>query len=382
MGMAFLRTTRALNADRGTGGTFAIVAALLLLIIWSGWFVFGRITVYQASRAAYVEVSSSSRQIATLNGGRLVASGLFIGRKVRAGEILAELDSEQEILRLAQAEARLSGYPSRIAALHQELASSQIARTGTQRAKNSELATAAARTREAQASADFNRSFAGKQQADSAAGASAPVEAERAEAEALRAAAARDAAHLDEARIADAASVQGADRDSNSANIAASVAVAQNDEAAARLLVAQLRLDLEARKIRAPADGVIGEVTAVRVGEVLAAGARLATIVPDGDLHIVAAFDPATGLGRLTAGQQGRLRLNGFSWAQYGDFSARVERVAAEASNNVLRVDLSLPRSQTGQLALRHGMTGQVEVAIEQVSPAVLLLRAIGEVMA
>jgi multidrug resistance efflux pump len=381
MGMKFSRTTRALNADRGTGGTFAIGASLLLLALWSGWFVFGRVTVYQASRAAYVEVSSSSRQIATLNGGRLVASKLFIGRKVRAGEILAELNSEQEKLRLAQAEARLSGYPARLDALRRELASSQSARTGSERAKGSELAAAQARTREAQASADFNRSFAGKQQADSAAGASAPVDAERAEAEALRTAAARDASHLDEARIADAASVQGADRDGNSVRIAASVASAQNDQTAAQLLVAQLRLDLEARKIRAPADGVIGEVTTLRIGEILAAGARLATIVPDGELHIVAAFDPATGLGRLTAGQLGRLRVNGFPWAQYGDFSAKVERVAAEANNNVLRVDLSLPGGQRERLQLSHGMTGQVEVAIERVSPAVLMLRAIGEVV-
>lgn len=382
MGIAFSRTTRALKADRGLGSMLAIGAALVLLAVWAAWFAFGRVTVYQVSRAAHIEVTSASREIATLQGGKLIASGLFIGRRVKTGEVLAELESEPEKLRLAEAEARLAGYPARLGALRRAQGSAEVAQAGTQSAKSAELAAARARTREAQASAEFNRNVAARQQADSESGGSSPVDAERARSESRRAAAVQEASRHEEARIAGDATARGADRAGDSARIAASIASEESGRAAAEQQVAQLRYELEQRKIRAPADGVIGDVTALRLGEVIAAGARLATIVPDGDLHVVAAFDPAMGLGRLTSGQTARLRLDGFSWAQYGDFPAQVERVAAEPSGNALRVELRMPRRRSEDLPLRHGMTGQVNVAIEQVSPAVMLLRAIGQVLA
>jgi membrane fusion protein (multidrug efflux system) len=360
----------------------AIGVGLVLLAVWAAWFAFGRVTVYQVSRAAHIEVTSASREISTMQGGRLIASGLFIGRQVKAGEVLAELESEPEKLRLAEAEARLAGYPARIGALRRAQDLAQVAQAGTQSANSAELAAARSRTREAQASAEFNRSLAARQQADSDSGGSSQIETERAQSEARRAAAAQEASRHNEARIAGDSTSRGADRAADSARITASIASEESGRAAAEQQVAQLRYELEQRKIRAPAEGVIGDVTSLRLGEVLAAGTRLATIVPDGDLHVVAAFDPATGLGRLTSGQSARLRLDGFSWAQYGDFPARVERVAAEPSGDVLRVELRMPRRRNEDLPLRHGMTGQVNVAIEQVSPAVMLLRAIGQVLA
>ncbi len=382
MGIAFSRTTRALNADRGAGSKVLIIAALILIAAWAAWFIFGRVTVYQVSRAAHIEVASSSREITALPGGRLIASGLFIGRRVKAGDVLAELDSQEAKLRLAEAEARLAGYPERLAALHRAQSSSSQARAGTEIAGSAELSAARARTREAQTSADFNRGAADRQKADAESGGSAQIDADRAAAEARRAASAAEAMRHDETRIAGDSSARRADREADSARLSASIATEESNRAALEQEVAQLRYELESRKIRAPGDGVIGEVMAVKLGEVLAAGQRLATIIPDGTLHVVAAFDPATGLGRLTTGQTARLRLDGFSWAQYGDFPATVERVAGEANGNMLRVELLMPRREHEELPLRHGMTGHVDVAIEQVSPAVLVLRAIGQIFA
>ncbi len=382
MGIAFSRTTRALSADRGLGSRLAIGAALVLLALWTAWFAFGAVTVYQVSRAAHVEVTSAAREIATPQSGKLMTSRLVIGRRVRAGEVLAELESEPERLRLAEAEARLAGYPARIEALRRAQGLSAAAQAGTVAARRAELAAARAVTRETKASADFSHGLAKRQQADSDSGGSSLVETERARSEASRAAAALEASRHDEARIAGEATARGADRAGESARIAASLASEESGRAAAEQQVAQLRFELEQRRIRAPSDGVIGDVTSLRLGEVLAAGTRLATIVPDGELHIVAIFDPATSLGRLTDGQNGQLRLEGFSWAQYGEFPVRVDRVAAEPSGNGLRVELEIQPRRDENFLLRHGMAGQVSVAIEQVSPAVMLLRAIGQAVA
>ena len=105
MGVAFSRTTRALHRDRSLGSRLAIGIAVLLLLAWALWFAFGKVTVYEVSRAARVEVSSSSREVSSIRDGRLVATGLYIGRRVRAGEVLAQLDSEPQKLMLAEAEA-------------------------------------------------------------------------------------------------------------------------------------------------------------------------------------------------------------------------------------------------------------------------------------
>ena len=117
MAVSLSRTTRALQADRGMGATATLSAALVLLGLWLAWFFLARVDVHEVSRSAHVQVASASREIAVEHGGRLVANGLFIGRSVRAGEVLAELDSEVQKLRLAEAEARLAGYPERLRAL-------------------------------------------------------------------------------------------------------------------------------------------------------------------------------------------------------------------------------------------------------------------------
>ena len=60
---------------------------------------------------ARLEVRSSSRVVTAASGGRLVASGLYAGRQVRAGEVLARFESTAEALALSAAEARLAGFP-------------------------------------------------------------------------------------------------------------------------------------------------------------------------------------------------------------------------------------------------------------------------------
>lgn len=382
MGVAFSRTTRALHGDRSLGSRLAIGIAVLLLLAWALWFAFGKVTVYEVSRAARVEVSSSSREVSSIRDGRLVATGLYIGRRVRAGEVLAQLDSEPQKLMLAEAEARLAAFPAHVEGLRKQLVAMDLAGSGARQARAAAIASAQARTRAAKASAEFDIELARRQRLDAQNGGAAAIDAARAEAEARRAAAARDATRHDEGRIVGEAVARNASIAGDAAQLSAALEGAKGELAAQQAQVAQLRYEVEARMIRAPADGVIGSIMSVRLGEAIRTGASLATIVPEGDLHIVAAFDPAKGLGRLSVGQPARLRLDGFAWTQYGDFQARVVRVAGESSGDALRVELTTARWANRGLPLRHGMTGQVEVAIEEVSPAILVLRAIGQMLA
>ena len=77
--------------------------------------------------------------------------------------------------------------------------------------------------------------------------------------------------------------------------------------------IRRLERDITERQVRAPVSGKIGEVTDVRVGSVVAAGAKLCAIVPTGSPRAVAQFSPVV-VGRLKPGQPARLRLAGFPW--------------------------------------------------------------------
>ena len=100
-----------------------------------------------------------------------------------------------------------------------------------------------------------------------------------------------------------------------------------------------------------------------------------ATISQAGD--ITAYFAP-TSLGRLSVGQPALVRLTGGAEGMPRAIPAMVMNVKDESKQNRVRVDLyalDLP----AELAVgQTGLSGQVEVEVEQVSPALLVARASG----
>lgn len=108
-------------------------------------------------------------------------------------------------------------------------------------------------------------------------------------------------------------------------------------------------------------------------------GDGLREVLPVATLRIVAAFSPAVALGRVRVGQAARLRLEGFPWAQYGSVPATVTNVADAARDGSIRVELALLPDMPTSVPLQHGLSGTVEVAVEQVSPVALLLRSVGK---
>ncbi|MDE2403159.1 MAG: HlyD family efflux transporter periplasmic adaptor subunit [Sphingomonadales bacterium] len=381
MATAFSRTTRALASDHGRGEAALLAVGGVLLLAWIAWFLCASVTVREASRSARVEVAGAARLLSAEQGGRLVASGLSAGRRVHAGDVLAQLDAAPQQARLAEAEARLAAYPTRLAALEAEAAAARAALAGSSDSGRAHAAAARARAAGAVATARFDGDLAAMRRADAAGGGSAPVEAARSEAEAHRSHAESEARRQEQAASAAEAGQHRAEREADVARADEALAALAAERMATLAVVEQLRRELGQRRIVAPADGVIGDVAPVRIGEVLPAGTRLATLVPTGALEVVAEFDAGTALGRIAEGQPARLRLDGFPWAQYGDLPARVARVAAEPNGERLRVELLLEAGNP-DIPLRHGMAGVVDVAVEQTSPALLVLRAVGRWLA
>lgn len=379
MSVSFARTTRSLAVDSSRYVLVALGVAGVGLLCWLLWFCFGSVTVYEVSRQARLEVGSAPRDVTPVQAGRLVETRLVIGKSVRAGDLLVALDSASQQLRLADAEARLRNLPLRAASLRREIGSLRTAMVDGQQSAVAELAAARARLSEASAASEFAREAERRQRADSLSGGSPQVEALRAASEARKAAASRAALSADVTKLGLDARTRGAESEAQIESLSRTALAIDAEIAATRELIAQLRIEIENRMVRAPIDGVIGELLPLRPGAVVASGQKLATIVPSGRLLIVAEFDPATAIGRLRPNQRAKLRLDGFPWAQFGSVDARVLRVAGEMRDRSVRVELSTAAEATRGLALRHGMTGTVEVSVEDMSPATLLLRTVGQ---
>jgi membrane fusion protein (multidrug efflux system) len=146
--------------------------------------------------------------------------------------------------------------------------------------------------------------------------------------------------------------------------------------------IQRLQQEVERRRVRAPIDGKLGEVAPLRVGEMVHEGDRLGSIIPEGKLRVVANFEPSAALGRIHSGQNARLRLEGFPWGQYGSVAATVTNVASEIRDGRIRVELALNADDHSRIPLQHGLPGSVEVRVESISPASLVLRIAGSLLA
>jgi membrane fusion protein (multidrug efflux system) len=111
-------------------------------------------------------------------------------------------------------------------------------------------------------------------------------------------------------------------------------------------------------------------------------GDSLARLVPGGRLMLAAEFDPAEAVGRIRAGQRAWLHLAGFPSIQYGSVPAQVDLVGGEVREGRVRVELSIRPDPNTHIAFEHGLPGAVEVEVERVTPAMLVLRAAGQLLA
>ena len=199
----------------------------------------------------------------------------------------------------------------------------------------------------------------------------------RADADQKRAAA--DALRLATSRLERDQRTKDSDRTARLAQFSREITQLDGDIRTAEATLARLAHTIDQTRIRAPITGHLGEVATLQPGAVVRQGDTLGVVLPAGALQVVASFLPAIALGRVQPGQPAQLRLDGFPWAQYGSLAGTVTRVATEARDGMIRVELHLPAETRTTIPLQHGLPGTVEVEVERVSPATLVLREVGK---
>ncbi len=380
MASQFSRTTRSLTTDTAKYAIVTWLLAAVLLAAWLTWFFFGTVNVYEISKRARVEVQQAAHSIEASIQGRIVATSLAIGQEVKAGDVLVQLDASSEKLRLQEEDARLKAIPPRIESLRKEITFREQSGTKDQQAALAATETARFRSTEAQAAVEFAKDNARRLKEESSAGGVAQIEAARALSEAQKLGASSDASASEVRRLESDAQTRSSQNQAQIQNLRSALVSLQGDMATIQATIARLKQDIDKHSVRAPVSGRIGDATPLRVGANVTPGQKLAAVVPGGALMIVAEFSPAV-LGRVKPGQPARLRLDGFPWAQFGSIDATVSRVAGEIREGQARIEFAVAPASAANKVLQHGLPGSIEVTVDHASPAVMILRAAGQML-
>lgn len=380
MPASFQKTLGALAVERRQRrrAVVGVLVAGALLAAWTSWLACARVPVYALSRQARIQASDEVHPVDVYIAGRVIAVHLPVGGRVRQGDVLLELDATDTRLLLDEVDARTAGLQGQIAALRAEVAARELAIAESERAGKANLSEAAALQAESATVAGLAAQEGERAEKLYQAGVVAEAERSRARAsvEQSRALATARARRL--AVVETEARRELADRKAEKANLERMLAGLQAELQAAEVEQAKLREQLARHVVRAPVAGVLGQVQAPRLGSMVETGQTVAVITPEGGLAIVADFAPVDVVGRVRVGQPARMRADGFAWTQYGTLAARVAAVSGEAEGGLVRVTLAISEPERTPIPLRHGVTGAVEIEIEQVSPATLVLRAAG----
>jgi multidrug resistance efflux pump len=376
---AFSRSMRSLAADGFGRSLVGLLSATLLLGGWGAWFLLSRVAVYEVTQSARLEVDRAAYPLATPVAGRVAVTRLVVGQEVQAGEVLVELDAEAQRLQQEEARVRLAALSAQLAARRQEVTAEEAARQGEQQAARVALDEARARHREAEVaarSAEEEAEFYTRLQGR---GLAAQLDMVRTRAEVHRRRAAVDTLRLAVGRLEAEQQTRDRDRLARLERLRREVTQLEGDIATAAATLERLGHEIEQRRIRVPVTGRLGEVATLHSGVVLRAGDTLGAILPPSALRVVAYFLPPVALGRLHHGQPARRRLAGFPWTQYGSLAATVTSVAHEVRDGQIRVDLHLTPDAASPIPLQHGLPGTVEVEVERITPAALVLRVVGQ---
>jgi len=382
MASTFFRSVRSLEADNSQRSYLGLALAASLLTGWILWFFLAHVSVYAVTNKADLEVDRAAHPVESIVVGRVVATHMVLDQEVKAGDVLVELDSGTQQFQLNEEKSQLAAANPQIRSRAEQIASEEQAMVQDQQASKDALDEARAHDNEAEAAAKFAEAEAERLRKMYNAGVVAELDVNRSVANAQQRRAAADSLRYAVVRLEGEQRTRTNERKARIEQLTGELNKLRGDQATAGVTIQRLEEEVGRRWIRAPIDGKLGEVAPLRVGTVVHEGDKLAAVIPSGKLRVVANFDPPVALGRIRAGQHARLRLEGFPWAEYGSVGATVTNVASEIRDGSIRVEMALDSDSGSRIPLQHGLPGSVEVEIETLSPANLVLRKAGSWMA
>ncbi|WP_394836788.1 HlyD family secretion protein [Pendulispora rubella] len=375
----FSQCLRSLEIDAAQRSVFAFGGAALFLGAWLFWFLRVGVTLHETTDSGRIEVAEAAKPLNAAIGGRIVATNIALGKSVRLGDVLVELDSETEQRQLAEELTRVAMVDPELDALRHQASAEQDALSSNRAATRAGVNERRAKRKEASIDSRLASEEALRAQRLQNEGLISTRDFLRARAEAQRKRASTEAIGHDVQRL----SGEGQGRENQGlahiAQLRLQMAQLEEKRATSLAAIAVLKAEIAKRLLRAPADGTIGEVSPEhQIGSFVQAGDRLGVLIPEGHLIAIGDFVPEDALGRIRRGQAGRMRLDGFPWTQFGTVPVIVRDVASVAHNGRIRVELDLVAAGNPLIFLEHGLPGALEVDVETSTPARIALRYAG----
>lgn len=358
-----------------------IALVLALLAAWCVWFLEATVLVVETSEAARLEVDRAAHAVDTPLAGRIIASRITIGLVVTAGEPLVELDSEPEKKRLHEATVQLGAIGPELEALRRALVAEGDAIDSDRGATAIALDEARARREESEILRRLAVEEALRARKLHDGGAISEIDQLRKQSEADRQRAATDALGFDVGRQQGNQRTRESQARVHREDLHREIATLEGRAATTAAMIEVLRYEIERRTIRSPVGGRVGDVAELRPGAYVREGDKLGAVVPVGDIKVVTEFLPVAALGRIRPGQHARVRLDGYPWIEFGTLGATVTSVGSEVRGGRIRVELAVTPDPLSRLPLEHGLPGSVEVEVERVTPAAMVMRAVGKTL-
>lgn len=274
-------------------------------------------------------IEATEIDVAARSAGRIKEVLVNEGDLVRAGQVLARIDSDAIDAQLRQAEAQAQQAQNAIATAQSQLA---------QRISEKQAAQAVVAQREAELAAARSRSARSATLVE--AGASSRQEADDdltrlRSAEAAIAAARAQVAAADAAIATGRAQVQGAKAGADATNAT----------------IERIRVDLADNQLKAPRDGRV-QYRVAQPGEVIGAGGRVLNMIDLADVYM-SFFLPTAAVGRVALGSEVRLVLDAAPEyviparvsfvADVAQFTPKTVETASEREKLMFRVKAQLP---------------------------------------
>ena len=376
MASTFSRTMRSLGGDRLHPRL--ILVGLALLVLWAGWARFARVPVYAATPSCRLEVSQVVHPVGSLVLGRVIAIRLSLGQVVSQNDVLVELDSALEEVRLKEAETQALIFAPKLAALREQLAREDEVVASLARRGVVVNEAAVAQYRQSDDMEKYDNAVLARKKAMRAEALASQLELMQAESDAVQRRNQSRSARIDVRKQQAELHLDASRALAHIAGLKRQLADIDGELRVAEALVTRLKGEIELYKIRAPASGRVGDIAILQVGSVVKAGDRIATIIPPGELRAIGDYEPLEAVGRIRPGQRARIRLDGFPWTQFGSLGANVLKVGDEPRDGRIRVELVVHPETMASIPLQHGMPGFVEIEVDRVSPLTLLLRSVG----
>lgn len=363
--------------DRDGATRLLGIFSSVLLVVWLLWMKFGTLPIVATSHSARVEVEKRAARIDAPAMGRLEAVAAKMGASVKVGDILFTIDHTLSERKIEELRTRLATIEPEMQVVERVLRARGEVIAESNREMQSAVEEGRARVRSGSAASELADNEAERVKKLYASGSISEVEWLRSLSDADRKRAEKQALAGGVERVRGEFRTRVSYEKAKIEELRHELVMLETQKRSLAASIAVLEAEVQIRFVRSPVAGVLAEVAEINVGSVVTEGQRLCSVLPEGELRVVGKFEPSESLGRVRAGQRAVVRLDAFPWSQFGTVGAEVAEVAREVRDGQVLVTLAAAPPK-GAITLSHGLTGQVEVIVDHVSPWELVRRGVG----